>query len=61
MLSLEFVVHDSLHETTLADSSVSNDNQLEQVVLCVESLVCDDFVGNSLDVLQLAILHYDTL
>ena len=61
MLSLELVVHDSLHQTTLAHTSVSDNNQLEQVVLGVQSLVSNHFICYSLNVLQLAILHYDTL
>jgi hypothetical protein len=39
VFNFEFVIHDSLHEATLAYPSVSDDNQLKQVVLSGERLV----------------------
>ncbi len=50
MFSLEFIVHNSLHQTTLANSSISNNDEFEKVVLGVKSLVCDDFISYLLDV-----------
>ena len=34
VLWLEFIIHDSFHQATFSDTRVSNDDQLEQVVLC---------------------------
>ena len=45
VLHFEFIVHHSLHETTLAHSCVSNNDQLEQVVLSGERLVCDHLMS----------------
>ena len=45
VLYFEFIVHHSLHETTLAHSSVSNNDQLEQVVLSGERLICDHLMS----------------
>ena len=50
MLNLELVVHDSLHEATLADTGISNNDQLEQVVLRRQCLVRNDLVAHSLDI-----------
>ena len=36
MLSFELIVHNSLHEATLAHTCVSNDNQLEQMILGIK-------------------------
>ena len=49
MLNLELVVHDSLHEATLADTGISNNDQLEQVVLRRQCLVRNDLVAHRLD------------
>ncbi len=50
MLDLELVVHDSLHEATLADTGISNNDQLEQVVLRRQCLIRNDLVAHSLDI-----------
>ena len=39
MFLLEFVIHYSLHETTLANAGVSNNDKLEEMVLCGDRLV----------------------
>ena len=57
VLCFELVVHDSLHEATFADSSVSNDNEFKKMVLGVKSLISDHLVRDLLNVIQLAILH----
>ena len=43
MLNFELVVHDSIHEATLADTGISNNDQ--QVVLCRQCLVRNDLVA----------------
>ncbi len=45
MLHFEIIIHDSLHKTTLAHSRVSYNDQLEQVVLGGERLVCDHLMS----------------
>ncbi len=58
MLHLEILVHDSVHQTTLAHPCVPNDNQLEQVVLLVHlSLVSNHLVGQLPQLLHFLILH----
>ena len=57
MLLLELVVHDSLHEAGLAHSSVSNDNQLEEVVLGGDLRVRQHLKGDLLDLLYLTLFH----
>ena len=57
MLLLELVVHDSLHEAGLAHSSVSNDNQLEEVVLGGDLRVRQHLKGYLLDLLYLTLFH----
>jgi hypothetical protein len=49
MLGFELIIHDSLHEATLSHTCVSNDNQLEQVILSREGLICDDLMRQSLE------------
>jgi hypothetical protein len=44
MLGLELIVHDSLHETTLADTSVSNNNEFEEEILSTQGLIIQHFV-----------------
>ena len=39
MLFLKLIVHDSLHQTTFSNSSVSNDDKFEKVVLSWDCLV----------------------
>ena len=39
MLLLEFVVHNPLHEATLADTGVTDDNELEEMILSRNRLV----------------------
>ena len=52
MLSLELIVHDSLHQATLSDSGIPNDNELKQVILRCEGSIVEDLVTHFLDVLQ---------
>ena len=61
MLLLELVVHDSLHEARLAYSSVSDDNQLEQVVLGGDLRVRQHLKGDLLDLLYLTLFHLGVL
>ena len=46
MLELEVVVHDSGQEARLADTRVSNDDQLEGLVVILDRFVSDDLVGD---------------
>ena len=39
MFCFELVVHHSLHQTRLADTRVTNDDQLEKMILVSDSLV----------------------
>ena len=48
VLLFELVVHDSLHQTTLAHTGVADDDQFEQVVLGAQRFVGDDFVAHAL-------------
>ena len=45
VLHFEIIIHDSLHETTLTHSRVSDNDQLKQVVLGGERLVCDHLMS----------------
>ena len=58
MFSLELVVLHSAHQATLTDSSVSNYNQLEKVILGGERLVLDDVKGHGLQLLNLILVHF---
>lgn len=60
MLLLEFIVHYSLHETTLADSSVTNDDQFEEVVLTGNGsiLLRQNLKWDRLDLINTILLHY---
>ena len=58
MLSLELVVLDSAHQTTLTDTSITNYNQLEKVILSSERLVLDDVEGHGLEVRNLILVHF---
>lgn len=58
VLNFEFVVHDSAHQATFPDSSVSDDDEFEQVVLFVEGFVLDDLERNAPDFLLLTVLHF---
>ena len=49
MLNLELIVHYSLHKATLANTGISDNDQLEQVILRRQCLVRDDLVGHGLD------------
>ena len=57
MLLLELVVHDSLHEAGFADTRISNDDKLEQMVLRWQRSVSEDLEGDLLDLIDLALLH----
>ena len=46
MLELEVVVHNSGQEARLADARVSNDDQLEGLVVILDRFVSDDLVGD---------------
>jgi len=57
VLLLEFVIHDTLHEAGLAYTSVADDDQLVEVILGWQRLVCQNLEGNGFDLLHLALLH----
>ena len=57
MLLLKLVVHDSLHEAGFADTCISNDDKLEQMVLRWQRSVSEDLEGDLLDLIDLALLH----
>jgi hypothetical protein len=57
MLGLELIVHNTLHKTRFADTSISNNNQLKQVVMLCQRLVMDYFVRHTLKLVDLFLLH----
>ena len=58
VLSLEFIVHNSLHQATLADTSVANNDEFEHVVvLLLQRFVRDVFEGLLLKFIDLCLLH----
>ena len=57
MLLLELVVHYALHEAGLAHARISNDNQLEEVILRRQRPVRQHLKGNVLDLFHLALFH----
>lgn len=57
MLTLELIIHNSLHKARLADAGISNNNQLEQVVLRAERLVTDDLIRHLHQLLYFKLLH----
>ena len=62
MLHLEFVVHNTFHEARLAHSSVSNDNQLEKVILGGQRLVGYDLMRQtSYDIVLCDVLFHISL
>ena len=58
MLSLELVVLDSAHQTTLTDTSISNDDQFKEVVLSSKRFVLDDVKRHTLEVTNLILVHF---
>ena len=44
VLSLELVIHYSLHQARLSDTSVTDDDELEEVILRCQRLVRNDLV-----------------
>ena len=57
MLSLEIIIHNSLHKAGLADTSIPNDNEFKELVLGVKGFVCYYLVRDAGDIFKLAILH----
>ena len=57
MLGFEFVVHYSLHQAGLADSSVTNNDKLEKMVVLGQGLVSNDIVLHFLKLVDLRLLH----
>ena len=57
MLLLKLIIHNPLHEARFADSSVSNDNEFEKMVLRAQGLVSDHFEIHALQLSYLVLLH----
>ena len=60
MLLLELVVHHSLHEARLSNSCVTDDDELEEVILLRQCLVLDDLERDLFDLFDLALLHLNS-
>ena len=57
VLLLELVVHDSLHQTRLADTSISDNDQLKQVVLGSKRLVMNDLKRHLFYLVDIILVH----
>ena len=58
MFSLELIVLDSAHQTTLTDTSISNDDQFKEVVLSSKRFILDDVKRHTLEVTNLILVHF---
>jgi hypothetical protein len=58
MLTLELIIHNSLHEARLADTGISNNNKFKQMVLRAERLVADDLIRHLHKLLYFELLHF---
>jgi hypothetical protein len=61
MFSLELIVLHSAHQATLTDTSVSDYNQLEKVILSGERLILDDVKRHRFQVLNLILVHFKSI
>ena len=58
MFCLELIVHDTLHQGWFADSSVSNYDKLEQVILRAEIFVSYDLERHLHKFIDLILFHW---
>ena len=59
MLLLKFIVHNTLHEAWFADTSVSDDDQLEGVIHSDDVVRGDHLEWDSFDLLDLTLFHFN--
>lgn len=58
VLHFKFIVHNSFHEARFTDTSISDNDKLEKMVLCVEGLVGNDLVRDLLYLLDFIVFHF---
>ena len=59
MLLLKFIVHNTFHEAWFADTSVSDDDQLEGVIHSDDVVRGDHLEWDSFDLLDLTLFHFN--
>ena len=57
VLLFKFVIHHALHEARLADACVSDNDELEEMVVLSKGLVLDNLKGHILKLVDLILLH----